>query len=150
MKKLPFSYWHIFYWVAIATLGYLYFHKPKNNYYEYYQKWNNSMKSSIYAYQCSERRMDSSIKKILVRDIESSFAQKYFKIITKIDTSANILIFNIEKIERDYIIDTEKQDKVDFFNKPKITLLCNEINNFQDSCYTLFSKQELTISNYPA
>ncbi len=25
MKKLPFSYWHIFYWVAIGVLGYLYF-----------------------------------------------------------------------------------------------------------------------------
>ena len=25
MKKLPFSYWHIFYWAAIGVLGYLYF-----------------------------------------------------------------------------------------------------------------------------
>ena len=105
MKKLPFSIWHIFYWVAIVTLGYLYYSAR----FGAYQEMNHNETISVFRdaeklLQLDVREAENILGKN-VRDNGDSLKYKYIDI--SVDYEENNRKF------RDYI----ENITVEFFHK---------------------------------
>ena len=102
MKKLPFSIWHIFYWAAILTLGYLYY----SSRFGAYQEMNHN--ETISVFRDAEKLLDQQVKEsesILgkyIRDNADTLKLKYFKISADYEENNRNFRKYIENIETEF------------------------------------------------